>query len=459
VITKAQKLADIRNALRPKPLQITELQEFFQETGEARDPFRDRRKMIAGRLNEEGGNNKILFFGHPGSGKSTELVKLQDELRDRYVFVSFSLIDEAQLSQSSIEAILVLVVETLARAAEKMEVTLGEKALKDVYKWFSEAFDIKEEDIRMGLEAGAKASVGGSLLGKLLGLSTFLKSDIRAGSHTIHKSITKENKRLAELVNVCNLLVKEVKLGIREKMQRELVLVVEDMDKLPLEGATEILIQNPAPLKDLACKAIYTAPIWILCNPRSVQLEALFDKITLPMIKVTNREDGTQNDEGRAIIRDILEKRMDTTRLIDGGAEGEALTLAIEKTGGVLRHLFDVLITAAEAAETAVGRKKREAKKITEDDIRYGLDQLKTDLVRRLGVIGLPEEYKDITTQALRERLKNLAQNPRKLDSDSINLLLLQAHAIIEYNGEGWHAVHPLMAEYIQEEGNTQEKR
>jgi hypothetical protein len=31
-----------------------------------------------------------------------------------------------------------------------------------------------------------------------------------------------------------------------------------------------------------------------------------------------------------------------------------------------------------------------------------------------------------------------------------VNLLLLQSHALVEYNGEQWHRVHPLVAEHIE---------
>jgi len=451
MIQYANNLSDIENALRPSPLSLAELDKFFVETEESRDPFRNRRQVLAKQLKSES-PTKILLLGHPGCGKSTELAQLQKEIKPDYAFVSFSLIDEAQLSQTSIEDILVIVIEVLVRAAKRLDVQYREETLEGIYGWFSEVFKIKEDELKYGVELGVEVNTQNTWWGKMLAMGGYLKGDIRAGSQTIRKAITKENKRLSQLVYQCNLLIKEADLAFREVLKKELVLVIEDMDKISLSAADEILIQNPAPLKDLACKAIYTAPIWLLCSPRSAQLESLFRKVTLPMIKVANL-DGSEYVEGRDALREILKRRMDVRSLIDGGEMGQALTLAIEKTGGVLRHLFAVLSDAASVAEEDFAKRKRKSPVILEQDIRYGLNQLKIDLVRRLGVVGLPKEYqeKKITTEDMRGRIAELADKPRKLDSDPINLLLLMSHAVIEYNGEGWHAAHPLMAEYVRE--------
>ena len=101
---KATRLDDIAQALKPRPLTLEELNDFFVETSDARDPASSRRKEIAEHLRSEG-SAKVLLVGHAGSGKSTELVKLQQEHEDRFVCASFSLISEAQIGHASIETI------------------------------------------------------------------------------------------------------------------------------------------------------------------------------------------------------------------------------------------------------------------------------------------------------------------------------------------------------------------
>ena len=450
---KAIQLSDIKRSLNPAPLQPSELDEYFVETGDARDPHLLRRSEIADKLDSED-NVKVLVTGHAGTGKSTELVKFQEEHKEEYAFISFSLVKEAQLSQASIEVLLVLIVETIVSVIEsRFKVRLKEKTLKSIYDWFSEAFNINEKEIQKGLEMGGSLNLKDTYLGKLIGASAYMKADIKTGSNVLHRSITKENKRLSELAYQCNLLIKEASLETKKRLKRELVLVIEDLDKISIKAADEIFIQNPAPIADLTCKAIFTAPVWLLTNPRSSSLESKFKIVTIPMIKI-REPDGAKADDGYKVLRKILNNRMTVESLIEQGP----LNLAIEKTAGVIRQLFDVLITAASTASQAVKRKTRKDEIIVESDIRYGLDRLKSELVRRIGVFGLPEEYKEheITVEKMFKHLRTIQQNPQKVESDPINLLLLQAHALIEYNGKTWHCVHPLISEHLDETKPTQ---
>lgn len=448
---RARQLTEIMGVLNPAPLQRAELPEFFVETGAARDPHLQRRDEIANYLRTTD-NVKVLVTGHPGTGKSTELVKFQEEHDSEFAFFSFSLSKEAQQTQASIETLLVLIVETIVRAFEDHTLgTLDEQTLESIYGWFSETFEIKEKDLRYGAEVGAGVNVKDTFWGKLLGLSAFLKADIKMGSRTVNRSITKDNKRLSELAVQCNLLIREARVAVKETLGREMLLILEDLDKVSIQAADEVFIQNPAPLSDLECKAIYTAPIWLLCNPRSAVLDASFKRVNIPMIKVRT-EDKRPCDEGIDTVKSILDSRMDVNALI----EDEALRLAIDMTAGVLRHLFDILTTAAQTAGQAVKHGRNE-KKIIAKDVRYGLDRLKADLVRRIGVFGLPEEFlkHEITVEKMFKRLGEIHQHGKSVESDPLNLLLLQAHAIIEYNGRSWHRVHPLVAEYMDEQYGT----
>lgn len=447
-LERATNLKEIMKSLQPSPLTLEDLPDFFEETSDARDPHLVRRDDVFDRLGT-GDNVKILLTGHAGCGKSTELTKFQEEHGKEYAVVSFSLIEEAQLSQASIEVLLVLIVDTLVKyVGSVLNVKLSEDALKSVYDWFSEAFDIKEKDLRYEAEAGIDADTRATFWGRLLGVGGYIKADIKSGSNTLHRKITKENRRLSELAYYCGLVVKEARLSIREQLKpkRDLLLVIEDLDKVPIQAATEIFIQNPAPIAELPCKAIYTAPLSLLCSPRSTVLDPLFKKVTVPMIK-TEEQDGRPSARGVKTLKDILARRMDLQLI-----EENALDLAIQKTGGVLRHLFDALTTAASTASQAVRRGSRSREVIGESDVRYGLDQLRSELVRRIGVLGLPEEYRDasVTVEAMYDRLRELSKRPRRLESDPVSLLLLQAHAVIEYNGQGWHRVHPLIAEHLE---------
>ena len=91
------------------------------------------------------------------------------------------------------------------------------------------------------------------------------------------------------------------------------------------------------------------------------------------------------------------------------------------------------------------------AESIEQARVRYGLNRVKTTLVTRLSTLGLPDEFKEVTVKDLNQRIKKLVGQSHRVPPDLVNLLLIQAHALIEYNGEGWHRLHPLVEEEFAE--------
>jgi hypothetical protein len=251
---------------------------------------------------------------------------------------------------------------------------------------------------------------------------------------------------LSELVAHCDSLIKEARIAFASK-GKEMLLIIEDLDKCGLADADELFIQNPTPLACLSCKAVYTLPIWLLYSPKGSMLRNSFPVVTLPMIKVQEK-DGNRCKQGMEAVREILSRRFD----VDGLVDEDALDLAIEKTGGVLRHLFEVLITAALVASGKVKRGERtgENAKLQKQDVEYGLRRLQYMLLNQRGTVGLPEEYREISTETIDLRLKKLVGKAERLAPDNINLLLIRAETLIEYNNEGWCRLHPLVEEYFR---------
>src|SRR5262249_42748961 len=155
---------------------------------------------------------------------------------------------------------------------------------------------------------------------------------------------------------------------------------------------------------------------------RSAVFQADFVNVLIPMIKVKN-QDRTPCAAGIDAIRSILECRLDVAAMI----EQDALELAISKTGGVLRHLFEALTHAAFVASQAIRKDpaSRPGERIIKSDVRYGLNRVKATLLTRLGTLGLPDEFKDVTVKDLNDRIKRLVGQSQRVPQDLVNLLLL----------------------------------
>ena len=75
------------------------------------------------------------------------------------------------------------------------------------------------------------------------------------------------------------------------------------------------------------------------------------------------------------------------------------------------------------------------------EDASRALEEIKTSLTRRI-------EQKDY------EFLLNIYRGNKELIQDKEVLLkMLQASVVLEYNGKRWHNVHPLVAQFLKDQG------
>jgi hypothetical protein len=241
------------------------------------------------------------------------------------------------------------------------------------------------------------------------------------------------------LVDQANLLVNAVRQGLREGQR--LLFIVEDLDKLDIATARQVFIERPTILAALNVSIIYTIPIFTFHSPDARILTNNFlHGISLPMIKVAGPEG--QSAEGFDVVRDIIIRRLGEAALTR-----PALDLLIEKTGGVLQHAFEVIVGATLLRDTAVP---------------LGIEQIRHSLQRRrsefLTEITLP--YEPVPglerREQLFERLRECWDNqrdgrPSRPSGEAIDQVLLKSCALVEYNGERWLGVHPLVQEILAE--------
>ncbi len=449
---KAHSLAEMLLSCDPRPLERDELEGFFVNTAAARDPVMSRRDEIRKRLEASpDANTKVLLSGHGGCGKSTELVKLADEVQNTFFTVSFSVVQECNLFHVPVEDLLLVMMERLLDACKNAgladQFRGNEETLRSINEWFATELQITEEKVEAGGSAEGGVDTSASLLGRTLGLFVKLKAFIRRADQRVHRMTHEKPHRLSELAERCNLLIKAVKQALHAA-QRRLLIVIEDLDKVNLSDARRIFLEQPAVLAELACNMICTVPIFLLHSPDRAAFERHFGIVELPMLKVTG-PDNLPCPEGRKTIREIVERRV-APELI----QPDALELLIEKSGGVLRDVFEVLVVASGAAESLAAQKKQSAV-VARGNVRYGLNRRKNEYARAITVIDLPKDWK-LTIADLYKKLGELRAGPvRVLPSEPATMVLLKARAIMEYNGEGWFALHPLVVELLDSLGES----
>jgi len=422
-------------------LERHELQDFFVETTAGRDPERGLRHLLQMKLEDEpSGELKLLVYGHGGCGKSTELVKLTEEISDSFFCVPFSVQDEMNLIDIRAEDIVLIMMEQLVSCAEKGGLEVKEADLQPIYDFFVETTKTEVDGRESAIGATGNAGVGTGFLSSIVKLLVELKSEIKLSSNQSETRVEKVRKRPGELLAHARILVNSVTNALPEGQR--LLMIVEDLDKLDIASARKVFIENASLLAEAPGNIIYTIPIFTFhSNDAGILRQKFSADIALPMIKPIGMD--FQRAEGFEIIREILHRRVDPSAI-----EEDAVDLLIEKTGGVLQHAFEVLHTAASMNSATVPLKK--------EHIDFGLQRKRNEFWSE---IALPRPApEDVTEEDLYDRLveyarKQLAGEKNQPVTNEINQILLRSCALVEYNTQRWLGVHPLVIDNLRELG------
>ena len=174
-------------------------------------------------------------------------------------------------------------------------------------------------------------------------------------------------------------------------------------------------------------------PVFLYYSPDFQEISVDFDAdFLLSMIK-TNEEDGTPYSIGRDVLKDIIYKRVDSTLITD-----QALNFAIDKSGGILRQIFYMLENGALEALT-------QGKTVVDiEHVKLSYMSLKNTFVR-----ALKTEYIDCLNEIIHE--------PKLFGNNEILMKLLRSLIVIEYNGERWCGVNPIVLDIMRERGLVSE--
>jgi len=440
MVEKAKSLADISRIFGPEPLDDSTW-EYWQQTDDVRGT--PTAKSIIIRLENSVKDpipKKILISGHKGCGKSTELNRVQQELKNIYEIESSSILERYPLHAVDHRLLLFFCSQKILELAEKLKVGVNRDERTIIIGWFDENSIEKVKQEGHSLEA--EGSAGISLL---KAIAFKVSGKIYSGGDTRKTTL----EYIQDRVDLFILGLKIIAKKIREKVNKPLLLIIENLDKISdLKQAKEIFIENSHILRDIPFHTIFTFPIGLWFDPQ-ISIKAFYeDSDILPMIPIkstqanTNTEIKRKMEIGQECLKHILQKRIDESVVL---ITDNALNLAIEKSGGVLRDLFYTV------REASIFAQIRNDTKINEEDTNNALNKLRREYENRIGEFpgcdGKVIKVKDILSYII--QFKDGPIESTQLEQTEIFKHLLQNLCILEYNGERWFNLHPLIRDYM----------
>lgn len=418
----AQNLVEAIHRFSPQPIQFgvdSTNESFYVERVD--DPLSDLRVQL---INCADSTDKTLLAGHRGSGKSTELNRLAADpaIAERFEVIRFSVRDALELTDvGHVDLLLTLVARTYQGLTERgIALGLAGSTVKALERWQGAVTERMNELVK---GSAADLAVGGEGVGVL---SAFFG---RIGGRLRYERTTREvtrqtiEPRIGEFIDNLKSFFLDVRMALQPE-GRELLILVEDLDKLPDIEQAEALFHDRGPyLSDPPVRIVYTVPIALHYSKKFAQVAGRFgESVFLPNVRLVSHQAGDEPWEpGRETMREFVRRRMDASLI-----EPAALEHAIDLGGGLFQQTQRLM---QKAATKAVGQRRAVLDVGLVDE---AASDLRAELERQLS-------RDDI--ELLRE-----VQNTNRASTEQASLDLLHYLHLVEYrNSDRWCAVNPLL--------------
>lgn len=365
-----------------------------------------------------------LFTGFPGSGKTTELRRLQKRLGENtqmhlhVLTVNFQNYRTDPTPLSIMEMLRVLAYEL------DREATRAEGNDPDTTPGYAERFYDFLTTTNVDLKGLSFAQLGPTLMFEAKGNPTFrhkveeaLASRFQVFARAAQEAMAEAVVRLRKAKNVQQIVV------LVDALEK--VTPLREADRAELEGSAVTLFVEHAARLRLPCHVVYTFPLWL--RFRTAQLDGLYDRPVrvLPMVKVAE-PDGQPYAPGYAKLTDLVGRRLDLGRIFGANLD-KTLHPLIAASGGYTRDLLRMV-----------------------REVLWGARKFPVDPAHIARIIErVAESYVVAVHDAEAEVLAEIArthQLPRDGTKLAIFGRLLEGYMVLAYrNGKEWYELHPLV--------------
>jgi len=422
---KAKTLPDVIRVFDPRhPLVGQELKDWYIDR--PGNPL-SRMKIYLQGLGLANEPVKILFTGHMGSGKSTTLNKLAEELKHQFLIVPFDVRRSASLADLTyIDLILGMATSLFRRATEtdvlgKAPAQIASDVWDDIARFI--------ENVIFGPASFRTPPADTELSAKVNFLAVEFQTKFASEAVTRDDVRKRVESRLAELHDKINQVADLVLVNYK----RPVLFFVENTDKPDLSRAREIFLGHTYALTAFRASAIYTFPIGLRYSASDFPVikDHFTETFVLPNLKVASR-DGSPNQVGLNCLAHALSVRM------EGLFEDAVQDQIIQASGGLMRTLIQ-LIRRSAVNSVAAGDEM-----ISTESAEAAISEERANFVAGLSRDDYPVLYD--------------RHNDKQLSGDDAVLRLLQTRALLEYaNGDPWCDVHHVALPLVLERASREE--
>jgi len=367
-----------------------------------------------------------LLAGHRGSGKSTELKRLQVKLEsgpEKFFTVFCEILEDIEPNDVDFPDVLIAIICQMADQFQKrLKISLKPGYFKQ--RW---------EEIKNLL--GSDVDFNTVELG--VGLAQF-SAAIKSSPNTRLEIRKNLEPRTNSWIDAANDVISDAALNLSKKNYVGLAIIVDGLDKMTLRPHPEVgcstaeylFAERHAQLTAFNCHLIYTMPIALAYSCRERDIANLYGCAAPPVVPMTMIFDATgrKNKAGFDKFRELIRRRLKKAGakendVFDNNSTRDKI---IEYSGGQPRELITLIRDSIIEAELP----------ITLSAIEKVARKARHAYARQLR-----QEHWAIIEQVRRDHALR-----RKEENDLLYMELLDNRAILQYeNGGEWYGLNPLL--------------
>jgi hypothetical protein len=362
----------------------------------------------------------IALAGHRGCGKSTELARVIEDVRGLgYLPLQAAVTEQVDENEVGFGDIVLLMLRLMDNAFGNPKYNLQplpERTVNLVREWFQEVTEVKEQEIERALEYTGQAGLGiNTPLAKLLSGLSALRRTTGRRRQEIKELIERYPDQLRHQIN---LLLDDAREIARKDYPKGIIFVLDNLDRYPAEMISRQVLARAELFRGVQAHMIFTIPISLLYENIGESISDRYQCETLPMLPVFRRlAPQTADAETIAALTGAIYKRVRPELFASHDLAEEIARLSGGCPRDCLRLLKEALLESDERIEPR--------------SVHRAMSIVRSEMARKLSL----EHYAALARVYL----------DGEINSDDQGRFLLYRRAALEYNGERWVGVHPLL--------------
>lgn len=382
-----------------------------------------------------------LLVGQRGTGKSSELRYLAEQMKDDFLTVVIDVDELTDLYNVNHVEVLYLIGASVFASARLNGVALQDALLEDLgrsiqslIKTHTEAkdFTVPVKEILAAIGTAISAAAGGTLAAGVFvtAASIFkeLKFNLGVADNTVRKIEVKP--QITEISRCIERIVEATQRAIGRKV----LVIVDGLDRVDFDQAKQIFAESGV-LDEPTCHLIYVIPAHLYYSPYLNQAKQIFSTVyPLPNVKL-HAKDGERHQPGFDLLREVVRRRLADSRVhktVDEVFAADALELLMENSGGMLREFIRLVQNALR--EAMIGNTRVEA-----PHAKAAVDALRRDYVAGI-------------TPPLLDELFHVLERNMPSGAPVSGVALQNQYVLAQTNNDIWYEVHPVIQSFVNAE-------